>query len=184
MKIYKSNIGIMPSIDIIVAVDESGGFGKDGKIPWHFPEDLKHFQSITKNSTCIMGRKTYQDIFNMIIERKKLGTIKKKLVKIPEILPGRESFIISKSISKVQGATVFTNLRKAILSATKKKIFIIGGERLFTEALTWTNTIHITLVKGFYDCDRFFPIDYMKKHFKINKGKKLSDNLLYITYTR
>lgn len=184
MKVYKKNVGIIKPIDIIVAVDETGGFGKEGKIPWHFPEDLKHFQTTTKNSTCIMGRKTYQDIYNMTIERKKLGTNKKKLIKIEEILPGRENFVISNSLSKVQGAKIFSNLRNAIMSSTKKKIFVIGGERLFTEALNWTKMIHMTLVKGNYYCDKFFPVDYVKKHFKINKGKKLSDNLLYMTYTR
>ena len=52
-------------VEIIVAVDEDGGFGKDGKIPWHYSEDLKHFKEVTTGHVCIMGRKTYEDMLEM-----------------------------------------------------------------------------------------------------------------------
>lgn len=185
MKKYTmKDVGLVTPVNIIVAVDETGGFGKDGKIPWHFPEDLKHFQSITKNTTCIMGRKTYQDMLEMVVERKKKKSPKEKIIKIDEILPGRECFVVSRTLKTVQGATVVPRLRKAMVDATKKEIFVIGGELMYTEALPWTKMIHLTVVKGHYNCDRFFPLDYLDKHFKIAGGKKISDNLLYVKYKR
>jgi dihydrofolate reductase len=183
MKISNMNVGLIRPVSIIVAVDEEGGFGKEGEIPWHYPEDLKHFQSTTKNSTCIMGRLTYLNMYDMIVNRKAKGD-KKKPVKLKNILPNRESIVISRSIKEVEGARVESLLRKAIETASKKKIFIIGGERLYTEALPWTDTIHLTIVKGRYDCDRHFPIGYVKRNFKIHSGQKLSDDLLAIKYIR
>lgn len=53
------------NISIIVAVDDSGGFGKEGKLPWYFPEDLANFKKLTTNATCLMGRLTYDDIKSM-----------------------------------------------------------------------------------------------------------------------
>lgn len=176
----------MKPLDMIIAVDEEGGFGKDGKIPWHHPEDLKHFQSTTKGSACIMGRKTYHDMYDMIVARKsksKNGE-KKKPVRIKEILPGRECYVISRSIKEVEGATVVNNIRKAVETTEKKNIFVIGGESIYGEALPWTQHIYLTLVKGQFNCDRFFSLKYLQDYFKIDSGKKLSDNLLMIKYIR
>jgi dihydrofolate reductase len=72
----------MNNVNIIVAVDDAGGFGKDGKIPWHFPEDFKRFKEITKDSVCVMGRNTYEDMLEMVKSRKKDPN-----VKIETILP-------------------------------------------------------------------------------------------------
>jgi dihydrofolate reductase len=183
MKISRLNVGLIRPVSIIVAVDEEGGFGKDGKIPWHFPEDLKHFQSTTKNSTCIMGRLTYLNMYDMIVSRKSKGD-KSKPVKLKNILPNRESIVISKTMKEAEGARVTPFLRKAIETAKKSNIFVIGGDRLYTEALPWTNTIYLTLVKGRYECDRHFPIGYINLNFKIDSGKQLSDDLLVIKYIR
>jgi len=177
------NVGLIRPVNIIVAVDEEGGFGKDGQIPWHFPEDLKHFQSTTKNSTCIMGRLTYLNMYDMIVARKSKGD-KSKPVKLKNILPNRESIVISRTMKEAEGAKVQSLLRKAIEQAKHDKIFIIGGDRLYTEALPWTQTIYLTVVKGRYDCDRHFPIGYVKRNFKIHSGKKLSNDLLAIKYIR
>lgn len=173
----------MKPLSLIVAVDEQGGFAKGGIIPWSYPEDLKHFQQVTKGAACIMGRKTYHDMYDMVIARKTKGKKSKKPVKIEEILPGRECYVVSRQ-KNFEGATAVPRLRKAVEITDKRKIFIIGGERIYTEALPFVNHIYMTLVKGEHDCDRFFPIDYVQKHFKITSGKKESDSLLFIEYKR
>ena len=179
------NCGLMKPVSIIVAVDTHGGFGKDGKIPWNHKEDLKHFQTITKDAACVMGRQTYLDMYDMFVTRR---TKNKKNIKKPsgikEILPGRESYVVSKTIKDTEGAKIITGFRQAIEETKKDKIFILGGERLFIETLPWVNTIYMTLVLGTYDCDKFFPIEYVHQHFKIENVDKGSDSLIFIKYTR
>jgi len=166
----------MRPMAIIVAVDESGGFGKDGKIPWHSKEDFAHFKEVTKGHPCVMGRKTYEDMLAM----------KKDKDNIKEILPGRQSFVVtSNNEFEAPGATVVNGLRAAVQSLDgndHRPVFVLGGEKLFIEALAWTETIHMTIMDGDYDCDRFFPIKTLEK-FAIVDGK-LGDGLKFVTYKR
>lgn len=185
-KQYKGDIGTMKPLSLIVAVDEDGGFGKGGKIPWNFPEDLKHFRKITNGSACIMGRKTYHDMYDMVVARKTKGNKKEheKPVKIKEILPGRECYVVSKTLTEVEGATVVPSIRHAVEQTKKQNIFVIGGERIYIEALPTVNRVHMTVVEDRHECDRFFPVDYIHKNFKIIHGKKGKDGLLFVDYTR
>lgn len=173
----------MKPLNLIVAVDEMGGFGKEGKIPWNHPEDLKHFQKVTKGAACIMGRKTYLDMYDMVVARKTKGKKSKKPVKIKEILPGRDSYVVSRE-KKFEGVTVVKRIRKAIELTDKQKIFVIGGDRIYNEALPFVNYVYMTLVKGDHKCDRFFPVDYIQRNFKIVGGEKGSNSLLFIEYKR
>ena len=77
----------MKQVSLIAAVDSNGGIGKNGKLPWNIPQDMKHFKEITSNSTCIMGRKTYFDMLEMM-------KIKNIIVK-NDILPTRQSIVIT-----------------------------------------------------------------------------------------
>lgn len=178
------NIQRQVTFSIIVAVDQAGGFGKAGKIPWHFPEDFKHFQDTTKGSICIMGRRTYTEIAEHAEKRLK----KKRKTKKVELLPERESIVLSRNADlEVIGATLKPSLQVALDSLKeneKRPIFVIGGEKLFLEALPQTNTIYLTIVKGkTYDCDRFFPIDYIVKNFNIAEGRE-TDELYFVKYVR
>lgn len=182
-KAFHINTGLMPSLNIIVAVDELGGFGKDGKIPWHYPEDLKHFQQVTKDCACIMGRKTYEDMYSMVVARKSKGKEFKTPVRIKNILPGRDNYVVTKQ-EKLEGVTTVNNIRKATILTKKDKIFILGGERIFIEALPFVNKVYLTLVKGDFNCDRFFPVDYLTKHFKITGGEQGGHSFLFVNYER
>jgi dihydrofolate reductase len=185
-KMFNINAGIMKPLQIVVAVDERGGFAKDGKIPWNHPKDIKRFQEITKGGACVMGRSTYQDMYEMLVTRKLKGEKldSKKIVKFKEILPGRDSYVLSKTIKCAMGATVSRGLREAVMATDRASIFAIGGERVFAEALPWVEKIHLTIVKGDHGCDRFFPVNILDEDFKIWKGSKASDSLLFIEYIR
>jgi dihydrofolate reductase len=86
---------------------------------------------------------------------------------------------------EVVGATVVQNLRSAIQNEQNgdKEIFVIGGEKLFVEALSWTGTIYMTVVKNYYKCDRVFPAAYLDQHFTIVDGTQ-TDDLHFLTYKR
>lgn len=199
---------MQPSLQMIAAVDYSGGFARNGKIPWHFKEDFQHFQNITKGHTCIMGRKTYEDMLRMALDREdariqRIITKEKKRCRdwgipyiptttpnlprtnIPAILPNRESFVLTRNNKAAfAGATPITSVRQVVYDIPKdKQIFILGGERLFNEMIVWTQVVYLTIVKDYYQCDKFFPIKYLQEKFYIAKGNN-NPHLYFVEYRR
>jgi dihydrofolate reductase len=164
-------------LSIIVAVDEHGGFAKDKKIPWKVPEDLKHFKEVTMGGVCIMGRNTYEDTARML-----------KHTSNEPLLPGRESYVITRMSGAnfpFPGATAAPNIRSVVQSLAhddKREIFVIGGERMFIEALAWANKVYLTIIHGDYTCDQFFPVSALNK-FRLVEGT-LTANAKYATYIR
>jgi dihydrofolate reductase len=170
--------------EIVVAVDERGGFGKDGKIPWNLPEDLQHFRNLTNGHVCVMGRHTYNDLLDTRVKHKAMNGNNDPIV---EILPGRESYVVTSNKEyKAPGATVVDNLGRVqdLMKADPRKLFVIGGYRLFVQALSWCNTAHVTVVKGdSYNCDVSFPIEVLNKKFTIVSGKQ-TEKAYYVVYQR
>jgi dihydrofolate reductase len=189
----------MSPVSIIVAVDSAGGFGKNGKIPWNVPEDMKHFREKTKDSVCIMGRRTYEDMLEMWNDRqaarKKKTKSKKKskkkaveavVTEPKEILPGRECFVVtSNSNLHCPGATAVPSISPAIQKCPaddKRPIFILGGYRLWVEAFSRQPVVHMTIIKGDdYECTKKFPIEILNKSYHIIDGTE-TDNCYFVTY--
>src|SRR3989344_8013313 len=142
-------------ISIIVAMDEKRGIGKHNNLMWKIPGELKRFKEITMGHPIIMGRKTYDSI--------------------GRILPGRTNIIITRDKDyKVEGAVIAHSLEEALRVAQgkpgKEEVFVIGGGQIFTEALPLTDKIYLTLVKGDFDADTFFPEYSEFKKVKEEKG--------------
>lgn len=134
----------MTKISLIVAVADNNVIGKDNKMPWHIPEDFKHFKEITMGKPCIMGRKTYESILDQ------LG----------KPLPGRTSIVVSRSDYQHEGAISTNSLEKAIIEAKKhneEEIMVIGGSQIYALALPIANRIYLTRVHQEPDGDAFFP---------------------------
>lgn len=132
-------------IAIIVAVADNGVIGKDNKLLWHIPADLKRFKAITLNKPCIMGRKTYESI----------------LEQLGKPLPGRTSIVISASGYTHEGATVVSSLDDAIAAAKKLKpdeIMVIGGAQIYKHALDLADKIYLTRVHMKPDGDATFDM--------------------------
>lgn len=180
MKMGNRQGDLMRPLQIVVAVDLDGGFGKGGKIPWKEPEDMKHFKKVTKQGACIMGRRTYQDMYEMAVASKK---DRDKPVKIKNILRDRESFVVTSTLTEVQGATVVKGIREAVYQTEKENIFILGGEKMFWAALPYVNRIYMTIVNDRFDCDRFFPIKYLTENFQVVTGEE-KGNLTFLEYIR
>lgn len=125
---------------IIVAADESGGIGKDGKIPWHLRKDLQRFKRYTTGNVVVMGRKTYDSIGHA--------------------LPDRTNVVITKN-ADISGADLITNTPDNIPSLKTifpdKDIFIIGGEGIYNAMWEQADYIYMTRVHAFLDCDKFIP---------------------------
>jgi dihydrofolate reductase len=128
-------------VSIIVSMSRNNVIGKDGKLPWHIPEDLKWFKRKTLGHAVIMGRKTYESI--------------------GMVLPDRKNIIISRSTTfRVQGAKIFNSIENALNELNERReeeVFIIGGAKIFKASLAYTDRIYLTLIHREFDGDTFFP---------------------------
>ncbi|MDR2001100.1 MAG: dihydrofolate reductase, partial [Zoogloeaceae bacterium] len=106
-----------PRLTIIAAVARNGIIGRDNKLPWRLPEDLKRFKALTMGHAIIMGRKTWESL--------------------PGKLPGRQHIVVTRNPAYVaEGATIALSLPAAIAAAgATDEVFIIGGADLYALAL-------------------------------------------------
>ena len=128
------------SISIIVAMAKNRVIGKEGRIPWHIPEDMRWFREKTLGHTVIMGRKTFESIGRP--------------------LAGRKNIIIStKENYTAEGAEVFHTLEKALEANTQAddELFIIGGENIYSQVLGVADRIYLSLISRSYEGDAYFP---------------------------
>ena len=143
---------------LIVAIDEDGGIGKDGDIPWHYKKDMQYFSKTTRGATCIMGRKTYLDIFNSIGNKERL-------------LPKRESIVItSLQQEEVHGAIAVKSFEEALSAVSEESdVFFIGGESIYNNCLEFIDRMYITEIPDTHDCDVNVPsvIEYMEEYFEL-----------------
>ena len=156
-----------PKISLIVAIDDKNGIGKNNKIPWNISEDLKRFKRLTTGHPVIMGRKTFESI----------------LEHIGKPLPNRVNIVVTQNLDfKKEGIVILNSLEDAINKAKEsenREIFIIGGARIYEQAIGVADKIYLTKVEGNYNCDVFFP-DY-KSQFKriINEEEGESNGIKY-----
>lgn len=136
-------------ISLIVATDYFNGIGKDGKMPWNLPNELKHFRNVTMGHTVVMGYNTYLALPN----------------KSP--LEGRRNIIFtSKDNLNIDGFET-TYSKEYILELSKnEEVFVIGGAMLYALFFDDAEKLYITHIMGGFDCDKFFP-KYEKRFFNI-----------------
>jgi dihydrofolate reductase len=185
MKLLGSEI----ALNIIVAVDKNGVFGANGEIPWKdepfAKDDFKRFQQITKDSICIMGYKTYLEILEMKTARAQTNNT--SVDPNEPLLKGRECYVITNTPQQNSGMVKFNSgIREIVQDLSDdeiRKVFILGGEKVFIEALPWTSTIYMTLIDREYSGEKIFPVKYVEEYFKIVEGDKTED-LKFLTLQR
>lgn len=150
----------------IAAVDRKGAIGKGGKLPWHYPADMKFFRETTTGHAVVMGRKTWL-------------TIGKPLKNRLNIVLSRDS-----NIEPQESLVVFTDI-ESVLSFYKSlstDLFVIGGGQIYESFLPhiekWIITEVPLTVSG---ADAFMPKDYLKG-FKVRDSKPLGDGLVVKFY--
>ena len=151
-----------PKINIIVAISENQVIGNKGKLPWHISEDMKRFKELTTGNVVIMGRKTYESLPDKY-----------------RPLPNRINILVTRNKNYTEEKiTICNSIESAIKEANKfgKKVFIIGGAQIFELGIKYADKLYLTIVKGNFEGDAFFP-DYSK--FKKIVAKKESRNEKY-----
>ena len=102
----------IPPITIVIARAINGVIGRDGRLPWHLPADLKRFKRLTMGSVMVMGRKTFDSL--------------------PGLLPGRRHLVLTRDSSwSAAGAEVARDVAGAIALAGKTPVSVIGGAEIF-----------------------------------------------------
>jgi len=147
-------------ISIIVALSENKAIGKNGKIPWHLPNDLKHFKNVTMGHHIIMGRKTFDSI--------------------GKPLPGRTNVVVTKQKDlKIEGCEVVNSLGAALAIArldNQDEVFIIGGATIFEAMLPDAEKLYMTTVHTkVIGADTFFPEIDEKMWIEANNKPYLPD---------
>jgi dihydrofolate reductase len=139
-------------ISIIVAASENNVIGKDNKLIWHLPADMKFFKDKTTGHCVITGRKNYESI--------------------PEKfrpLPNRTNIIITRQQDYyAPGAVIASSINEAVDYAKKsndEEIFIIGGAEIFNQSLQLVDRIYFTKIYHRFEGDVYFP-ELDKKQWK------------------
>jgi len=154
-------------ISIIVAMSKKRrAIGKQGKLLWHIPDDLKRFKQLTLEHPVIMGRKTFESIIEY------LGTP----------LPQRFNIVITRNQNyRHKGVLIVHSLKAAFEKAHElhpEEIYIGGGSDVYTQALPYVDRLYLTLVNDEPDADSFFP-DYSTFKKIIEKEERNHKGLSY-----
>jgi len=132
-------------INIIVAMGENRVIGKEGKLPWRLPEDLKHFKEKTTGHTVIMGRKTFESIGKPLPERANV-VITRHIHLIPKEFLG-PGFVLTNSL----------DWTLEVEKRLGNEVWIIGGAEIYRQTIDKADMLYVTLINHDFDGDAYFP---------------------------
>lgn len=131
-----------PRLTLIAAVARNRAIGLNNQLPWHLPEDLKHFRTVTQGHPVIMGRKTWESLPDSF-----------------RPLPGRLNLVMSRQKNyPAPGARMVASLSEALEAVNQTpEAFVIGGAELYAQALPQANRLILTEVETDVAGDAWFP---------------------------
>lgn len=156
-------------LTIIAAVARNGVIGRDGGLPWHLPEDLKHFKKSTQGHSVVMGRRTWEEI------QQNLG----------RPLPRRRNIVVTRRFDLfAPGAEVAHGLAEALEMArqTDPEPIVIGGAALYAEALPIATRLLLTEIDRDYEGDTRFPSFDRRRWREVERIP--GEGLSFVTYER
>ena len=126
-------------IGIVAALDRQRAIGRGNALPWHLPDDLKRFKSLTLGKPVLMGRKT--------------------AASLGRALPGRRNLVLTRSgAAPYEGMEAVASLGVALEAVGDQELMVIGGGELYALALPLATRMHLTHVDtAVEDADAFFP---------------------------
>lgn len=150
------------TVSIIVAMSENRVIGLRNRLPWRLPGDLARFKQITLGHTLVMGRKTFESIGRP--------------------LPGRTMIVVTRGGAFApEGVRVAHSVGAAMQLASKVEgptgeVFVAGGGEIYSQTLPSAQRIYLTLVRGRFDGDTFFPqLDPAEWHLISREDRKADD---------
>ncbi len=124
-------------IGMIAAASINGVIGVNNKLPFHYPDDMRHFRETTADSVIIMGRKTFESI--------------------GKALPKRENIVITSQNLEIPRVTCCSSVAQALLNESIKireqsiNIWFIGGASIYQEGMLYADEIHLTLTPDYIE---------------------------------
>ncbi|HEY3176566.1 MAG TPA: dihydrofolate reductase [Candidatus Polarisedimenticolia bacterium] len=132
-------------LSLIAAMARNRVIGRAGAIPWHLPDDLRHFKQITMGRWLIMGRRTFESIGRP--------------------LPGRTTVVVTRRPDYApDGVIIAHSIEEALeLARGEEEVFVAGGAQIYEATLPIAERLHLTLIEAEYEGDAFFPtLDYAR----------------------
>ena len=155
-------------MNAVVCADRNWAIGKEGRLLFHIPADLKKFKELTWGGSLLMGRRTFDSL--------------------PGPLPGRAHFVLSRDPGFAPaGAAVLRSLEEAkALADSMPGLWLVGGAQLFTSLLPYCNQAYVTRVNAaIIGADAFFPnIDALPQWRCIKEGPWLYQGELKFRFCR
>lgn len=153
------------TITLVAAHDKNLVIGKDGGLPWRYPEDLKHFKKTTTGKTIIMGRGVFEE-----------------LNEIP--LPERRNIVLS-TTQTYDNVESYSSLKQALDEINEEEVFIIGGGVLYRDSIDLADKLIITEIHNEYEGDTYFP-EYRDQIGTVweERSREDSGDLSFVVYVR
>ena len=134
---------------MIWAMGKNREIGLNNMLPWHIPEDLKHFRKTTEGKTVIMGLRTYESLGRP--------------------LPNRRNIVLHFEPIKVSGCEVYTSIPTVLEIVKNEDAFVIGGASIYRQFLPFAKRLYITFIDNSFKADAYFP------EFDMNDWKLVSE---------
>lgn len=129
---------VLPNLSLIAAIAENGVIGREGRLPWTLPNDLRRFRRLTMGNTILMGRRTWDSLGHA--------------------LDGRENWILTRDPTFcADDARVFHSLDDVYKAQPQGVLMAIGGADLYRQTLPMAGRLELTLVHARVDGDAHFP---------------------------
>ena len=142
----------------IWAQDEKGVIGKEDRLPWHLPAELKHFKETTLNHAILMGRVTFDGMGR-------------------RLLPKRETLILTRNPEeKIDGVATFYDVQSVLdwYQSQDKNLYILGGKQIFQLFEPYLDEIIVTQIHAQVEGDTYFPEDFDLNSFETVESKSYS----------
>lgn len=151
------------TITVLAAVGANLAIGREGKMPWHLPQDLAHFKATTMGHVMVMGRKTYESI--------------------GRALPGRRTIVITHQQGwHAPSVEVAHSLPEALALAGPADVFVIGGSDVYQQAMPFADEMLLTEVEQSPEADAFFPA-FSAEDWR-ESSREAHDGFAFVTYER
>jgi dihydrofolate reductase len=132
-------------VALIAALDQQRAIGQAGTLPWHIPEDLKRFKTLTLGHSVLMGRKTFASL--------------------PKALPNRRSLVLTRNATAIKASDtldVLTDLAQLqaqhVWTERSPTLWVIGGAEIYALCLPYADQLELTWVEHAASApDAFFP---------------------------
>lgn len=144
------------NLNMIVAMtSKNNAIGKDNKMLFHIPEDLRYFKNITRNNSIILGYNTY--------------------LSLPvRPLPERTNIVLSRKRKSIDNVVVFDSIEKVLEYVKEKEdeiFFVCGGDSIYKQFLSYASKLYITKIEKESSADTFFP-KFNEEEYKIIFNEK------------